>query len=636
MSKRNSSFANRLSTDFVFVTAILFITALGAAAWCSHILISREATKTAQNMLDAAVREIENEIQKVEDAADGVAWIVEEHLDDPEYMYHITNRLVSRSGNVYGSAVAFPPDAFPGKHYFAPYTFKNQAKNGELTSIQLGNEDYDYFNMEWYSVAASTGRPHWSEPYIDAGGGEMEMATYSHPVIGSDGKVKAVVTADFYLKIASDILNKVHPYPHSRTVLASATGKYIVDVNSGFFGNDILSSCGSMKDDRAIEAAEDMLNGSRGIARYINDGKYSLVTYGPLKNGWTAALICDYKEVLKNSTKMHTVLFCIAMLGLALLFLLCRKIALKLTRPLTDFDKSAQQIAEGNFNTTLPDIKSEDEIRHLRDSFEHMQSSLNKYIEELKVTTSARERIESELNIANKIQMGIVPNVFPRDSRIDLHAWLKPAREVGGDFYDFMIRDDRTLYFAIGDVSGKGVPASLVMSVTIAAFRSIAKLEPDSAQMVSKINETLSEGNSEAMFVTMFVGKLNLETGKMTYCNAGHNRVVMIDPQGNASFLNQKANLAIGLTDNFKYQEESIVLAPGTRIILYTDGVTEAERDDRAQFGNERLLRWASEQKCANAWEACDDLYRNIKAFTGETPQNDDITIMTFKYKANK
>ncbi len=636
MSKRNSSFANRLSTEFVLVTAILFITALAAAAWCSHILISREATKTAQNMLDVAVREIENEIQKVEDAVDGIAWLVEEHLDEPEYMYHITGKLVSESESVFGSAVAFPPEAFPGKHYFAPYSYKNQAKGGELTSMQLGNEDYDYFNMEWYSVAASTGRPHWSEPYIDSGGGEMEMATYSRPVIGSDGKLKAVITADFYLKIASDILDKVHPYPHSRTVLASATGKYIVDVNSGFFGNDILSSCGSLKDDRAIEAAEDMLNGSRGVARYLNDGKYSLVTYGPLKNGWTTALICDYKEVLKNSARMHTVLFCIAMLGLALLFWLCRRIARKLTRPLADFDRSAQQIAEGNFNTVLPDIKSEDEIRHLRDSFEHMQISLNSYIEELKVNTAARERIESELNIASKIQMGIIPNSFPKDERIDLHAWLKPAREVGGDFYDFLLRDGRMLYFAIGDVSGKGVPAALMMSVTIAAFRSIAKLETDSAQMVSKINDTLCEGNGEAMFVTLFTGRLDLATGEMTYCNAGHNPAVVIDPQGNASFLKQKANLAIGLMEGFEYQAESITLNPGTRLVLYTDGVTEAERDDKSQYGNERLLQWASGQKCSSADEACADLYSDIKAFAGEALQNDDITIMTIKYQASR
>lgn len=633
MSRRNSSFANRLSSEFVLVTAILFIVALSAAAWTSHVLISREATKTAQNMLDAAVKEIENETQKVEDAVNGIAWLVEEHIDDPEYMYHITRKLVSESGTVFGSAVAFPPDAFPGRHYFSPYSFENQAKGGELTSIQLGNDNYDYFNMEWYSYPASTGRPHWSEPYIDTGGGEMEMSTYSRPLLGSDGKVRAVITADFYLKVASDILDKVHPYPHSRTVLASATGKYIVDVNSGFFGDDILSSCGSLKDSKAIEAAEDMLNGGRGVARYRNNGKHSLVAYGPLKNGWSAALICDYKEVLESSARMHFRVFIIAMLSLALLFWLCKRIARKLTQPLADFDSSAQQIAKGNFNTILPDIKSDDEIRHLRDSFEYMQSSLNTYIEELKTTTAARERIESELSIANKIQMGMVPHKFPEADNLDLYAKLKPAREVGGDFYDFLLKDGRSLYFAIGDVSGKGIPAALVMSVTIAAFRSIAKLELDCAQIVSEINNTLCEGNEQSMFVTLFIGRLDLATGELTYCNAGHNPAVVIDPQGNASFLQQKSNLAIGLMEGFDYQMESITLSPGTRLVLYTDGVTEAEQEDKSQFGNARLLGWASAQQCQGAKEACKDLYYNVKAFAGDTPQNDDITIMTIKYQ---
>ena len=633
MKRTSRSFSSRLSTYFILLTSILFLSALFTAAIASHRLIADEATKYARSRLDAAIKEIEIETQKVEDAVDGIAWLVEEHLDDPEYMYHITSKLVRESGTVFGSAVAFVPDAFEGMHYFAPYTFEDQSDGGAIKSMQLGNDKYDYFSMEWYVRPVETGRPCWSEPYIDIGGGEMEMSTYSRPVFGSDGRIRAVITADFYLGIASAILDKVHPYHHSRTVLASKTGKYIVDVKSGFFGQDILSSCGALKDPRAIEAAEDMLNGGTGVARYKTEGRQSLVAYGQLHNGWSAALICDYRDVLRNSSKMHFQLLIVGILGLALLFWLCYVITSKLTKPLADFDRSARSIAEGRFDTSLPEIESEDEIRHLRDSFEYMQNSLHEHITELKETTAAKQRIESELNIASRIQMGIVPHKFPECDGVDVNAVLRPAREVGGDFYDFALRDGRNLYFIIGDVSGKGVPAALVMAITLYSFKFVSGSDLTLDKVVSRINDVLCEGNEENMFVTLFAGRLDMETGELTYCNAGHNPLVLVGPEGEAHFLQSRPNIAVGVFAGFPYVQEHIHLDKGTALLLYTDGVTEAECDDRLQYGEERLLAWAGHSLARlSAAEVCEGLYEDVRDFAANAPQNDDITILTIKY----
>lgn len=634
MSKRKKSFSNRLSTDFLFITTIFFLAGLLAAAWTSHKLLAEEATKSAQNLLDAAVNRIENEIQQVEDAVDGIAWLVEEHIDEPEYMYHITRKLVSESETVYGSAVAFPEGAVKGERWFSPYTYEDRTNGNALKSFQLGNEAYDYFTMEWYARPASTGRPGWSEPYIDTGGGEMEMATYSRPVLGDDGSVRAVITADFYLGTVSEILGNVHPYPHSRTILASATGKYIANRESGLFGADILTSCGELEDERAIEAAEDMLNGGKGAAKITDNGKLSLMAYGPLGNGWSAALICNYNEVLKNVSRMNFILLLIGIPGLILLGFLCYAIAQKLTRPLADFNNSALSIAGGNFDSKLPDIDSEDEIRQLRDSFEYMQTSLNRHIAELKETVAAKERIESELSIASQIQMGIVPHKFPELENVDLHAVLKPAREVGGDFYDFFVRDGKSLYFSIGDVSGKGVPASLVMAITLSSFRFVSNLDLTLDKVVAQMNDTLCEGNDANMFVTLFAGRIDLETGEMVWCNAGHNRLVLIAPDGKASFLQQKANIAVGLFKGFPYELERTVLEKGTRLVIYTDGVTEAERGDKCQYGDGRLLGWAGgADRYASAEEACNGLLKSVREFTGDAPQNDDITIMTINFR---
>lgn len=632
MSWRKKSFSYRLSTDFVFITSILFLAALITAAFISYKLIADEATRSAKNKLDATVKEIEIEIQKVEDAVNGIAWLVEEHLDDPDYMYHITRKLVSESGTVFGSAVAFEPDSFEGMHYYSPYSFKDRSAGSEIRSIQLGNDDYDYFSMEWYRKAADSRQPCWSEPYVDEGGGGLEMSTYSRPVFDKEGKFKAVITADFYLGVASEIISRVQPYANSRTVLASASGKYIIDKDSPYFGLDILSSCKSIKDSRAIAAAEDMLGGQEGVASYKNNGNTSFLVYGPLKNGWSAAIVCDYKEVLRNAGRMQLILLIEAVLGLILLFLLCNSISHRLTRPLLDFEKSARGIAEGDFNTSLPQIDSDDEIKHLRDSFEYMQNSLNTYIYELKETTASKERIESELAIASQIQMGIVPHTFPDLGRVSLSAMLKPAREVGGDFYDCFLHDRDTVYFTIGDVSGKGVPAALVMAICISAFRFLSNLDLSISQLLTKMNDSLCDSNEANMFVTLLIGKIDLRTGRMSYCNAGHNPPVLIGHDGKAGFLGVKPNIAIGLLKEFKYEEQEIDLAPGSRMLFYTDGVTEAETVSKAQYGEDRLLSWAGRIPSGDSAEAvCSSLYADVSTFTGDEPQNDDITIMTMK-----
>ncbi len=237
--------------------------------------------------------------------------------------------------------------------------------------------------------------------------------------------------------------------------------------------------------------------------------------------------------------------------------------------------------------------------------------------------------MESELNVARNIQMGMLNRNYPDN----LHAMLVPAKEVGGDLYDFVLRD-RSLYFAVGDVSGKGVPASLMMAITRAALRFVASIDQPINTIVSRINNSVTDSNSNNMFVTLFVGRINLDNGHMEYCNAGHNPIIIIPPHAGPYFLKAKANLAIGIFEDFPYEAETIDIAPGTRIIAYTDGINEAERADKSLFGNQRLLDWASTPKARDRSlsekDIVEDLYATVKEFVGDNPQNDDITILSF------
>jgi len=315
----------------------------------------------------------------------------------------------------------------------------------------------------------------------------------------------------------------------------------------------------------------------------------------------------------------------VGIVGLIIVFFVCRREIRRMTRPVTELSVSALNMAKGNFKAKLPEINSQDEMLRLRDSFVYLQNSISDYIGQLKTTRSDNERMESELNVARTIQMGMLCTDFPPQ----LHALLKPAKEVGGDLYDF-IRMGDVLHFAVGDVSGKGVPASLVMSITRAMLHFVATLDLPLNESVSRINNSVADTNSNDMFVTLFIGRINLKTLRMDYCNAGHNPPVIIPPDGEPYFLPVKSNLAAGLLEQFPYQDEHIDLVPGTRLIAYTDGVTEAENDRLELFGEDRLMENIRQlQADMDESSVVKQIYQSVKSFTTGHPQSDDITIMS-------
>lgn len=318
-------------------------------------------------------------------------------------------------------------------------------------------------------------------------------------------------------------------------------------------------------------------------------------------------------------------LFLLVMFGLVIVFFVCRREIRRMTRPITELSVSALNMAKGNFKAKLPEIKSQDEMRRLHDSFLYMQNSITDYIDQLKTTKNENERMESELNVARKIQMGMLSTEFPPH----IHAMVSPAREVGGDLYDFILKGD-CLHFAIGDVSGKGVPASIMMAITRATLHFMAGLGLPLHESITRINNGVADGNSNDMFVTLFIGRIDLKTLRMDFCNAGHNPLVIMPPDGDPYFLKAKSNLAVGLFENFPYETESIDLKPGTRIVAYTDGVTEAENAALEQYGEERLLQEVGKiDRSMDNKATVDQIYRSVLAFADGNPQSDDITIIS-------
>ena len=425
-------------------------------------------------------------------------------------------------------------------------------------------------------------------------------------------------------------------YPHSFNYLIGRGGTFWVNdrtdaiLNESYFARPLLEG-----DKGMLETGHRMVNGESGMSQFNRDNKEYYLFFAPITTtGWSVCVAVEYDDIFAGIDGLWNWVITILVLGVLLLAVFCYFTVRRLTEPLVRFAGSANEIAKGNFKAELPIIKSKDELKILHDSFGYMQRSLVDYIDELKKTTAKKERIESELRIAHDIQMSMVPKTFPpfpEREDVDLYAQMIPAKEVGGDLYDFFIEGNK-LYFIVGDVSGKGVPASLVMAVTCRLFRTVADHIQSPAEIVMALNDALAESNESNMFCTFFIGILDLENGHLKYCNAGHNASVIISPSGESKFMEVEPNLPLGLFEGFPYKGQECDIVKGTTIFLYSDGVTEAENKAKALYSDERLLDLLSKQGKNMPQTVVDAVLNDINKHVNGAEQSDDITIMCVHY----
>ena len=329
--------------------------------------------------------------------------------------------------------------------------------------------------------------------------------------------------------------------------------------------------------------------------------------------------------------RMRLVLTLLFFLTLIVLTYALRRAIYRLIAPLTTFTQAVDEVAKGNLHAKLPVIQSKDEMRRLHHSFSLMQKSLARQMEELKAFNEAKGRLEGELKVARDIQLSMLPKPFtPTDdsNKLDIYGQQISAKEVGGDLYDFIIRDGK-LFFCIGDVSGKGVPAALVMTTTLCQFRILASHEDDVEKIITYINRITCDGNETLMFVTFFMGVLDFSSGRLQYCNAGHNKPLVIGD--NITELPAKPGLPLGVEENASYIVREYDMPEGAMLFLYTDGLTEAMTAQREQFGRQRLID--NLQSGMNSKDQIEKMTQAVHEYVGDAPQSDDLTMLAIHYK---
>lgn len=632
------SFSARISLFIISIVGVIFVIAFGICYYYSAKAIEKAAIEKARLTLQNATSSIESVLTTVSKSVDNVRDVSRHTTVDPDSLYHLVSYFISRNDNIMGSAVAFEPNFYPEKgYYYSPYAYKD---SGRIFTKQLGTDTYDYFAMEWYQVPKESGENHWTSPYYDEGGGGEIMTTYSARMVDENGNFTGVVTADIYLEWLNDLAQSTKTYEHAYTFVLDTRGTYIIHLDSDRIFNESIFSIAE-KEDNPLDVkalGNKMLAGESGFMRTFKNGKLTYVFYQPIPTTrWSMAVVCSAEDIFCDLNKVTRQLIIFAIVGLLLIFFACWLTIRRLSKPLISFAGSAKKIAHGDFNTELPTIKSKDEMKELYNSFDYMQKELVRYIDSLEDTVSAKEKIESELRIARNIQLGMLPKIFPpfpERNDIDLFAVLRPAKEVGGDLYDFFINEEK-LYFTVGDVSGKGVPASLFMAVTRSLFRSIATTIADPKRIIESMNHAIAETNEENMFVTMFVGVLDLPTGNLKFCNAGHNPPCIIAPNGDVTFMPLKQNLPIGIFVDFEYENQEMHINEGDTIFLYTDGLTEAENGAKELYGDERMLDVLKGEQLTDSVTLLKKVYDSVEEHVQEAPQSDDLTMLVVKYNGH-
>lgn len=576
---------SRRSTIAVIACAALLIVGLwGFQYWSASKGIRLEVEQRAKAELKVKQLEIQKVLSSVEVAMQNMDWAIERGLSDPDAFYEVAERLVSTNEAIVGAAALFVPNFYPQKgRWYEPYVTTDST--GQFVHKQIGSASHDYLQFDWYLKGLASPNGYWSEPYYDEAGALQMLSSYTQQIRDREGRVVGIFVADVSLEWLGKIMNAKPLYPSSYNIMLSRSGQIMASPIETLVLRHTIEEVTAKMSDTAVKSLNiNMKAGQSGTATIVNNkGEKNYVFYAPVEGntGWSMAVVCPDREVYADLRATTMSLLLPMLLGMLLLgFIVWRTV------------RSA---------------------RHLREMGEQ------------------RASMESELRVANNIQMAMLPKIFPpypdRDD-VDIYGLLLPAKAVGGDLFDFYIRDEK-LFFCIGDVSGKGVPASLLMAVTRALFRTVSAHEAHPAHIMTLLNDTIAQDNESNMFVTLFVGVLDLPTGRLRYCNAGHDAPLLAGEH--VGQLPCDPNLPVGVMPDWKFTAQEAIIYTDTTIFLYTDGLTEAENAAHELFGDERIKKVATlaEHRPHRFVHAMADA---AKQFVGDAEQSDDLTMLAIHY----
>ena len=567
----------------ILLTALLLELVAALQYTYTRNLLIREEERVTRMELTMESEVVLHTLEEAELSMYENEWSVQQSLSHPDSLFGAVERMIQSNSSVAGACIAVLPDYYPEKgRLFEPYAHKEE---GRIVVDQIAGPDHDYTLGPYFQQALREEKEFWSDPYDFGTDPVQKLITYSYPVRDRSGRLAAICGLDIDLTWLSDTLN-VHPYyPSSFGFMLTRDGRLVAGPREEKVSPRTVAYAASLVMDPTVDRT---VRGRHRVSciqfRDPVNGEEAYLDFRALPRDprWIIAEVSYRDEVLAPVRRMMWRILMMALAGFVFLLVIIHR-----------FARNGKRLWEA-------DVK--------------------------------QARIGSELRVARRIQEEMLPKASLDRSDLTARGSLTPAKEVGGDLFDYYIREEK-LFFCIGDVCGKGVPAAMVMAVTHAILRMLSEQEEAPARIVGELNREACRNNATGTFVTLFLGVLDLSTGRLRYCNAGHDRPVLVGDS--VEELPALANVPVGVFDDFTYQEQEVMIPAGTILFLYTDGVTESMDVDRRQFGRERLLGTLS--ACSRKPDALiRAVSADVRAFAGEAEQSDDLTMLAVHYHPNE
>lgn len=587
-------------------------------------------------------------------AENGGVWTMQRCLADKSIAYEEVKEENALLGNM---EAVFVPIVENNENISTIYI---GTEDGLLLSYDINSDSaanggetyYEYRESEWYLLGKKADGHAFTETYQDAYGRGLTITCVA-PIYNTDGSIYGCVAMDILMNdLNASMVNDGIVEP-SRATLIDEEGTIIASGELNQNEDKQLSICGDDYDGPLKERADEILNARDGITSSGSGNDAVYIAYACISDtNWIlciaspVSMIIEPAVTIRNNIDENTervaasvtkgahnvVQNCLVLIALIILAVtvFCGKLAKRISDPLKKLEYDVEQISRGNFDQRT-DVDTDDEIGNLAHSFNYMAESLQRYISDLKDVTAKEERIASELSVAAEIQASMLPNVFPAfpdHKEFDIYATMTPAKEVGGDFYDFFFTDENHLALVMADVSGKGVPASLFMVIAKTLIKNRTQMGGSPAEILGYVNNQLCEGNEAELFVTVWLGIIDISTGKGIAANAGHEHPVIKRKDGDYELVVYKHSPAVAAMEGIRFKEHEFELNGGDTLFVYTDGVPEATDSKGEMFGTDRLLNVLNSNKDEGLKELLHEVKNAVDAFAGDAPQFDDTTML--------
>lgn len=573
-----NSLSARLTYHIMAVVLVMMVVIAGVVYFTVRKYMLNEAEERYLGFLLENHQEIRRKLSDVHVAADNNVHDIERDIDNPDKMFDHMERIIRQTPSIVCCAMLFKQDYYPSKgRVFVPCARKDAADS--IIVSRIDSTYNSYFYGEWFLQQLKADQSAWTKPYFEsqffAGNQEPRLlTTYTVPIHDHEGHPVALLAADLSLEwlrneLVEDISEINNQYEkglqhQSYFFIVNRDGTIIIHPDKQRMLTQFDKNVGKM-----------MLS-HRGTCVTEVDGVKSRLYYRSIEYvNWTMVIVAPEDVILTKARILNIIILAVMLLGLLAIYFICRH-----------------------------------QIKGIADPF-----------------AAQKAAVDRELTIAHDIQMALLPQPFPEHAGIDLYASQTPARDVGGDLYDYFLHNG-CLVFCIGDVSGKGVPAALLMAVMRSMFRSEARRADSAADIVDSMNRNLCEEYTGGDFVTMFVGILDLTTGHLDYCNAGHEAPLIV-----GQLLDVKRNLPVGALSEWNYEGEQTQLKPGDMLFLFTDGLSEAKNSNDELLGRNRVKQLASEHSTDTAQQLIELMETEVHRHAGDAEQSDDITLMAIKWQ---